>query len=243
MPFLCPIVWYGDGLRICALECSVKQEHSEQRELYGHMWSTYDFIWSIHRLHDGLAVYVYIHIHINIYIYIYVYILYVCIYSVSLYLSLSLYIYIYIYTPYLSVTSHRLSKVFGRRLGTSWGRLRSLGGPSESLWGSLGRSWDLLGPLGTVLGASWVSYWKLLAVSGRLLGPSWGCLGASWRSFFSFVGNLGGDIAFVVSFREVWHCFGVKFSLIFWIENGFELKEHLNVNLSCVTNSDKSKTQ
>ena len=76
----------------------------------------------------------------------------------------------------------------------------SLGGLLGGLLGSVGRSWDLLGFLGAVLGASWGCLGKLLGVSGELLGASWGCLGASLRDFFSFVGCLGGDIAFVVSF-------------------------------------------
>ena len=57
---------------------------------------------------------------------------------------------------------------------TTWGSLRPLLGalgPSwDDLWGILGRSWELAGPLGTILVGSWA-----------LLGRPWGVLGCSWR--------------------------------------------------------------
>ena len=66
----------------------------------------------------------------------------------------------------------------------------SLGGLLGGLLGSLGRSWDLLGFLGAVLGASWGCLGKLLGVSGELLGASWGFLERfffvcwlSWRRY------------------------------------------------------------
>ena len=83
---------------------------------------------------------------------------------------------------------HVLSKYFFFYIFDLWSIVK--------LRGVCRRSWDLLGPLGVLLGASWGGLgasWGLLGPLGRVLGPlrallgcSWGLLGASW-------GLLGGS--------------------------------------------------
>ena len=70
---------------------------------------------------------------------------------------------------------HVLSKYFFFYIFDLWSIVK--------LRGVCRRSWDLLGPLGVLLGASWGGLgasWGLLGGSWALLGASWGALGASW---------------------------------------------------------------
>jgi hypothetical protein len=87
-----------------------------------------------------------------------------------------------------------LPAVFGR-LGAVLGRL---GAVLERLWGDLGTSWDSLEASSDVLGRSWVvlepSCSHLGAVLGRLgaiLGPPWSHLGASMGRLGAVFGRLG----------------------------------------------------
>ena len=90
---------------------------------------------------------------------------------------------------------HVLSKYFFFYIFDLWSIVK--------LRGVCRRSWDLLGPLGVLLGASWGGLgasWGLLGPLGRVLGPlrvllgcSWGLLGASWGGLGASWGLLGGS--------------------------------------------------
>ena len=60
-------------------------------------------------------------------------------------------------------------------------------GPPKRSWGFLGASGALLGPLGSLLGASWGSSWGVLGPPGSLLGPPGSLLG-------TILGPLGGSL-------------------------------------------------
>ena len=97
---------------------------------------------------------------------------------------------------------------FGSRLGISWETFGVAWGPLEDFLGGLGRSWDLLGALGTLLGPSWGHLGAFLETFcgslGDVLGVSWGIL---WW-FFSVWGPSWGRCGichhFLGGFGELW---------------------------------------